>query len=92
MLHDQDELVRGSAGTKQLQDVGVVWQVGHHIHLPCVLHSTHTASVAGVTSARLRHVAAAIPDATDKAPAWPVQGKKHSMSADRLRCFCHRNL
>ena len=27
VLHDQDELVRRFAGSQQLQDVGVVWQV-----------------------------------------------------------------
>lgn len=39
VLHDQDELVRRLAGSQQLQDVGVVRQVRHHVHLPCALHN-----------------------------------------------------
>ena len=27
VLHDQDELIRCFAGSQQLQDIGVVWQV-----------------------------------------------------------------
>lgn len=41
VLHDQDELARRSASAQQLEYVGVVRQVGHHVHLPCILQHHH---------------------------------------------------
>ena len=39
VLHDQDELIRSFAGPQQLENVGMVGQVGHHVHLPSVLQA-----------------------------------------------------